>query len=51
MTKFIFLLIKAILGTFALLFGFLGMALIFILALLLVGWDKSKFIFKRVAKN
>lgn len=44
------LLIKAIIGTFALVFGFLGMAIIFLLALPLVGWNKAKYIFKRVPR-
>jgi len=51
MTKFIYIIIKFIVGTLALVFGFLGMGLIFLLALPLVGWNKSKYIFKRVPKN
>jgi hypothetical protein len=51
MTKLIFLLIKAILGTFALVFGFIGMVVIFLLALPLVGWNKAKYIFKRIPKQ
>lgn len=42
--------IKFLLGILAAVFGFLGIALIFILALPLVGWNKSKYLFKRVAR-
>jgi hypothetical protein len=48
MTKLIFLLIKFIVGVLAVVFGFLGMVIIFLLALPLVGWNKSKYIFKRI---
>ena len=50
MTKLIYISVKFLCGIFALVFGFLGIALIFILALPLVGWNKSKYIFKRVAR-
>lgn len=42
--------IKFLLGILAAVFGFLGIALIFIIALPLVGWSKAKYIFKRVAR-
>ena len=44
------MIVKFLLGIFALVFGFLGMVVIFILALPLVGWDKSKYLIKRVAR-
>ena len=48
MTKLIFLLVKFLLGILAFVFGFIGMAVLFIIALPIAGWNKSKFIFKRV---
>ena len=48
MTKLIFLLVKFLLGILAFVFGFIGMAVLFVIALPIAGWNKSKFIFKRV---
>jgi hypothetical protein len=50
MTNLIYILIKIILGIVAAMLGFLGIVVIFILALPLVGWNKSKYIFKKVAR-
>ncbi|MBC7748058.1 MAG: hypothetical protein H7Z76_05680 [Methylotenera sp.] len=50
MTKLIFLLIKFILGIIAVVLSAVGITVIFILALPIAGWNKSKFIFKRVAR-
>lgn len=48
MKNLIFLLVKFLLGILAFVFGFIGMAVLFIIALPIVGWNKSKGIFKRV---
>lgn len=50
MTKLIYIIIKFLLGILAFLFGFIGMAVLFVIALPIAGWNKSKFIFKRVAR-
>ena len=50
MTKLIYIIIKILCGILAAVFGFLGIALIFIIALPLVGWSKAKYLFKRVAR-
>jgi len=41
---------KIISGILAAVFCFIGMVLIFVIALPLVGWSKSKYLFKRVAR-
>ena len=48
MTNLIYIIIKFLLGILAFVFGFIGMAVLFIIALPIAGWNKSKFIFKRV---
>ena len=48
MTKLIFLLVKFLLGILAFVFGFIGLVILFIIALPIAGWNKSKWIFKRV---
>lgn len=48
MTNLIYLLIKFIVGILAVVFAFIAMVAIFLLALPLVGWDKAKYIFKRI---
>lgn len=48
MTNLIALLVKFLLGILAFVFGFIGMAVLFIIALPIAGWNKSKGIFKRV---
>lgn len=50
MTNIIYIIFKFIIGILAVVFGFIGMAVIFIIALPIAGWNKSKFIFKRVAR-
>ena len=50
MTNLIYILVKIICGILAAVFGFLGIALIFILALPLVGWSKAKYLFKQVPR-
>lgn len=50
MTKLIYIIIKFLCGILAAVFGFLGIALIFIIALPLVGWSKAKHTFKQVAR-
>jgi len=48
MTKLIYIIIKFLLGVLAFVFGFIGMSVLFVIALPIAGWNKSKFIFKRV---
>ena len=48
MKNLIFLLVKFLLGILAFVFGFIGMAVLFIIALPIAGWNKSMGIFKRV---
>ena len=48
MKNLIFLLVKFLLGILAFVFGFIGMAVLFIIALPIVGWNKSQGIFTRV---
>lgn len=50
MKNLIYIIIKFIVGVLALVFGFIGMVVIFVLALPLAGWNKAKYIFKRVAR-
>ena len=50
MKNLIFLVVKFLLGILALVFGFIGIAVIFIIALPIAGWSKAKFIFKRVVR-
>ena len=50
MKNLIYIIIKFIVGVLALVFGFIGMAVLFIIALPIAGWNKSKFVFKRVAR-
>lgn len=51
MKNLIFLLVKFLLGILTFVFGFLGMAVLFVIALPLAGWNKSKYIFKRIPKQ
>lgn len=46
MTKLIFFIIKFILGIIAFVFGFIGMAVLFVIALPIAGWNKAKCVFK-----
>ena len=48
MTNLIYIIIKFLLGVLAFVFGFIGMAVLFIIALPIAGWNKSMGIFKRV---
>jgi hypothetical protein len=50
MKNLIYLIIKFLLGVLAFVFGFIGMAVLFVIALPIAGWNKSKWIFKRVAR-
>jgi hypothetical protein len=50
MTKFIYLLVKCIVGTFFGVIGFLSIVLVFVLALPIAGFDKIRHGFKKLIK-